>query len=186
MRPDCHRSMGGRFVVFFSFLKLLGTFLCFQYYCKSSRHRTPGGGCENIYPAFAHTIFVVERHALLRNNMSLIQTWTDQGINYVYACRTFVSVPRCTLPDRCTSEAQCSSAQSLSVNVSLFIQNKYNYIYFFVGCDLQLYTVDGVDHVIWCFAIYFHGSFHQLPRKLVESSMKVNLLQWELVEVSMD
>ena len=88
---------------------------------KSSPHRGTlvDGLTLNIQRSRAH---LSSKYASFRYNLYSIQTRMNHGIHYVSVCRTLVFLSHCTLRYRCTSEAQCSYARSLSVDMSPFIQ----------------------------------------------------------------
>ena len=115
-----------------------------QYYRKSSRHgHTPVDGRDNIYIQRSRTPFVFE--ICLVPSQSVFDTDMNGSWHtscHVSVCRTFVSAPHCTLPYRCTSEVQCSSARSLSPQLVAF-HLLFFLRYFFVGCDPQMYTIGG-------------------------------------------
>ena len=115
-RPDSHRFMGGRSHVFcfdlkssdtclFSTtVKVVGTvahqwkdlIICIQ------RSRTP----------FVFEICLIPSQSVFDTDAG--ESWHT----YVSVCRTFAVVFHSTLPHRCTYEAQCPYARSLSANLS--------------------------------------------------------------------
>ena len=111
-------------------------------------------GCDNKYPAFAHTIVFEKGLIPLQSvlNTDSDESWHTLCVHLLNVCLSLplhTLVSHCILPDRLHS-SQCLNARSLSVNLSLFIQF---FSVFFVGCDSQIYTVGG--HQI---------SFGQRPR----------------------
>ena len=90
-------------------------------------------GCDNKYPAFAHTIVFEKCLIPLQSVLIYRLGWIMAYI--MCQLLNVCLVSHCILPDRLHSRGQCLNARSLSVNLSLFIQ--FFFQYFFVGRDPQ-------------------------------------------------
>ena len=152
--PDSHRFIRGRSRVFYFVFQNVGT-------CPLSIPVNVVGTVAHQWMdlitsiqrsriPFVFEICLIPSKSVFDTGMNVI----GHGMHDVSVCRAFILVSHCTLSYRCTSEAQCQYARSLSVNLSLFIQ--FFLGTFFIGCDPQMYTV-GVclscfDHRPGCYS----------------------------------